>query len=123
MTSPNEGFHRKKDTMAFDHDDHEDGVSRRRALKQHRMFQRHQHADIAGGGIDRADEGAAGGFIAQSLVALWLFQKFEMSVAAASQFFFWSGVLSAFSCPVAALPVASASSTRWSTPTSPRASA
>ena len=44
----------------------------------------------------------AGGFIAQSLVALWLFQKFEMSVAAASLFFFWSGVLSAFSYPVAA---------------------
>jgi MFS family permease len=44
----------------------------------------------------------AGGFIAQSLVALWLFQKFEMSVAAASVFFFWSGMLSALSYPVAA---------------------
>jgi MFS family permease len=44
----------------------------------------------------------AGGFIAQSLVALWLFEKFELSVAAASLFFFWSGVLSAFSHPVAA---------------------
>ncbi len=44
----------------------------------------------------------AGGFIAQSLLALWLFQKFDMSVAAASLFFFWSGVLSAFSYPVAA---------------------
>jgi MFS family permease len=44
----------------------------------------------------------AGGFIAQSLLALWLFQKFELSVAAASLFFFWSGVLSAFSYPVAA---------------------
>jgi MFS family permease len=44
----------------------------------------------------------AGGFIAQSLLALWLFQKFELSVSAASVFFFWSGVLSAFSYPVAA---------------------
>jgi MFS family permease len=44
----------------------------------------------------------AGGFIVQSLLALWLFEKFEMSVAAASLFFFWSGVLSAFSYPVAA---------------------
>jgi MFS family permease len=44
----------------------------------------------------------AGGFIAQSLLALWLFEKFEMSVSAASLFFFWSGVLSAFSYPVAA---------------------
>jgi ribose transport system substrate-binding protein len=34
MTSPNQGFHRRKDTMAFDHDDHQDGVSRRRALKR-----------------------------------------------------------------------------------------
>jgi len=44
----------------------------------------------------------AGGFIVQSLLALWLFEKFDMSVAAASLFFFWSGVLSAFSYPVAA---------------------
>jgi MFS family permease len=44
----------------------------------------------------------AGGFIAQSLLALWLFETFEMSVSAASLFFFWSGVLSAFSYPVAA---------------------
>jgi MFS family permease len=44
----------------------------------------------------------AGGFIVQSLLALWLFEKFELSLAAASLFFFWSGVLSAFSYPVAA---------------------
>ncbi len=44
----------------------------------------------------------AGGFIVQSLLALWLFKKFELSLAAASLFFFWSGVLSAFSYPVAA---------------------
>src|SRR5215468_4336101 len=44
----------------------------------------------------------AGGFIVQSLLALWLFEKFELSLAAASVFFFWSGVLSAFSYPVAA---------------------
>ncbi|HLK82927.1 MAG TPA: MFS transporter [Xanthobacteraceae bacterium] len=44
----------------------------------------------------------AGGFVVQSLLALWLFKKFELSVAAASVFFFWAGVLSAFSYPVAA---------------------
>jgi MFS family permease len=44
----------------------------------------------------------AGGFIVQSLLALWLFEKFQLSLAAASLFFFWSGVLSAFSYPVAA---------------------
>jgi MFS family permease len=44
----------------------------------------------------------AGGFIVQSLLALWLFEKFELSLAQASVFFFWSGVFSAFSHPVAA---------------------
>lgn len=44
----------------------------------------------------------AGGFIVQSLLALYLFQHFGMSLAAAGMFFFWSGVLSAFSQPMAA---------------------
>jgi MFS family permease len=44
----------------------------------------------------------AGGFVVQSLLALWLFQKFDLSLAAAGTFFFCSGVLSAFSFPVAA---------------------
>ena len=44
----------------------------------------------------------AGGFAVQSLVALWLFNKFGLSLAAAGLFFFWTGVLSAFSFPVAA---------------------
>jgi MFS family permease len=44
----------------------------------------------------------AGGFVVQSLLALWLFQRFELSLSAAGLFFFWSGVLSAFSFPVAA---------------------
>jgi MFS family permease len=44
----------------------------------------------------------AGGFAVQSLLALWLFQKFGMSLAAAGAFFFWSGILAAFSYPVAA---------------------
>lgn len=44
----------------------------------------------------------AGGFIVQSLLALYLFQNFGMSLAAAGIFFFWSGVLSAFSQPMAA---------------------
>jgi MFS family permease len=44
----------------------------------------------------------AGGFIVQSLLALWLFDRFDLSLAEAGVFFFWSGVLSAFSYPVAA---------------------
>jgi MFS family permease len=44
----------------------------------------------------------AGGFLVQSLLALWLFERFDMSLAAAGVFFFWSGVFSAFSFPVAA---------------------
>ena len=43
-----------------------------------------------------------GGFIAQSILALWLFNKFGMSLSAAGLFFFWTGVFSAFSYPVAA---------------------
>ena len=45
----------------------------------------------------------AGGFVVQSLLALWLFERFDLSLSTASLFFFWSGVLSAFSFPVAAL--------------------
>ena len=44
----------------------------------------------------------AGGFVVQSLLALWLFERFDLSLSAASLFFFWSSVLSAFSYPVAA---------------------
>jgi MFS family permease len=43
----------------------------------------------------------AGGFAVQSLVALWLFERFGVSLAAAALFFFWANVLSAFSYPVA----------------------
>jgi MFS family permease len=44
----------------------------------------------------------AGGFAVQSLLALWLFQKFGLSLAAAGAFFFWSGLLAALSYPAAA---------------------
>ena len=44
----------------------------------------------------------AGGFVVQASPALWLFERFDLSLSAASLFFFWSGVLSAFSFPVAA---------------------
>jgi MFS family permease len=44
----------------------------------------------------------AGGFVVQSLLALWLFERFDLSLASASVFFFWAGLLSAFSFPVAA---------------------
>lgn len=43
-----------------------------------------------------------GGFIVQSLLALWLFEKFQLSIAVAATIFFWTGVLSAFSYLVAA---------------------
>lgn len=44
----------------------------------------------------------AGGFVVQSVLALWLFERFDMPLATAGIFFFWSGLLSAFSLPVAA---------------------
>jgi len=44
----------------------------------------------------------AGGFVVQSLLALWLFQKFDMSLGAASIFIFWTMLLSAFSYLLAA---------------------
>jgi MFS family permease len=43
-----------------------------------------------------------GGFIVQSLLALWLFEKFHLSTVVAGTIFFWTGVLSAFSYLVAA---------------------
>jgi MFS family permease len=36
------------------------------------------------------------------MLALWLFNKFGLSLSAAGLFFFWSGVFAAFSFPVAA---------------------
>ena len=42
-----------------------------------------------------------GGFVVQSMVALWLYQKFSLSLAAAGTLFFWTGVLTAFSYLVA----------------------
>jgi MFS family permease len=38
-----------------------------------------------------------GGFIVQSLLALWLFDHYGLSLAAAGSFFFWSNVLTALS--------------------------
>ncbi len=39
----------------------------------------------------------AGGLVVNSLLALWLFQRFELSLTAAGQFFFWSGLAGAVS--------------------------
>jgi len=39
----------------------------------------------------------AGGLVLHSLMALWLFQRFNLSLAAAGTFFFWVGVLTAAS--------------------------
>ncbi len=41
------------------------------------------------------------GFIVQSLLALWLFQRFGLSVSTAGAIFFWTGTLSAFSALLA----------------------
>jgi MFS family permease len=42
-----------------------------------------------------------GGFVVQSLLALWLYQRFGLSAATTGAIFFWSGVLSALSSLVA----------------------
>ena len=47
----------------------------------------------------------AGGLTLNSLLALWLFQRFDMSLAAAGAFFFWTGVFAAVS-QLAAAPLA-----------------
>jgi MFS family permease len=39
----------------------------------------------------------AGGLVINSLLALWLFQKFDLSLAEAGAFFFWTGALAAVS--------------------------
>jgi predicted MFS family arabinose efflux permease len=43
----------------------------------------------------------AGGFVVQSMVALWLYQTYALSLAAAGSLFFWTGVLTAGSYLVA----------------------
>jgi len=45
----------------------------------------------------------AGGLAVNSLLALWLFERFGMSLAAAGAFFFWSGLFAAVSQLVAPL--------------------
>jgi predicted MFS family arabinose efflux permease len=42
-----------------------------------------------------------GGFIVQSMLALWLFENFQLSTSAAGTIFFWTGLLSALSYPLA----------------------
>jgi predicted MFS family arabinose efflux permease len=44
----------------------------------------------------------AGGLVVQSLLALWLYQRFGLSLEAAGTLFFWCGLLAAFSFVVAA---------------------
>jgi len=39
----------------------------------------------------------AGGLVLHSLLALWLFKRFDLSLAAAGTFFFWVGMLAALS--------------------------
>ena len=47
----------------------------------------------------------AGGFLINAMLALWLFERFELSLTAAGAFFFWTGLLSAVS-QLAAAPLA-----------------
>ena len=42
-----------------------------------------------------------GGFVVQSMVALWLYRTFALSLAEAGTLFFWTGVLTAFSYLIA----------------------
>ena len=42
-----------------------------------------------------------GGFVVQSMVALWLYQKYDMSPGTAGAIFFWTGVLTSLSYLVA----------------------
>ena len=66
----------------------------------------------------------AGGFVVQSLLALWLFERFDLSLTAASLFFFWSSTLERvlLSGRGAGCRAVSASSTPWCSRTSRRAS-
>jgi hypothetical protein len=48
----------------------------------------------------------AGGLIINALLALWLFERFQLLLTAAGAFFFWTGLLSAVS-QLAAAPLAS----------------
>jgi MFS family permease len=43
----------------------------------------------------------AGGFVVQSMLALWLYQEYDLSLAAAGSLFFWMGLLTALSYLVA----------------------
>ena len=43
----------------------------------------------------------AGGLVVQSMLAVWLFQRFDLTAAEAGTIFFWAGLLSALSYPVA----------------------
>jgi predicted MFS family arabinose efflux permease len=45
------------------------------------------------------------GFLVQSLLALWLYQRFQLSVTAAAAILFWSGICSAVSYLIA-VPIA-----------------
>ena len=47
----------------------------------------------------------AGGFLINAMLALWLFERFDLSLTAAGVFFFWTGLLSAVS-QLAAAPLA-----------------
>jgi MFS family permease len=47
----------------------------------------------------------AGGLVVNSLLSLWLLQRFGVSLAIAAQFFFWTGLLTAFS-QLVAVPLA-----------------
>jgi hypothetical protein len=62
----------------------------------------------------------AGGLVVNSLLALWLFERFGFSLTQAAAFFFWTGLLSAAS-QLAAPRVAAriGCSTRWSSRTFP----
>jgi MFS family permease len=61
----------------------------------------HSHRIVYGLAALFSVDAFAGGFLVQSLLALWLFERFRLSPAAAGVLFFWTGMLSAASYLVA----------------------
>jgi predicted MFS family arabinose efflux permease len=70
-------------------------------LRQGPLFSRSRHTVVGLAALFSLDA-FAGGFVVQSLLALWLFEKFDLSLATAGLIFFWTSVLSAFSYFIAA---------------------
>ena len=76
-------------------------ASEEAGLRQAPLFSRSRQTVVGLAALFSLDA-LAGGFVVQSMLALWLFEKFDLSLATAGLIFFWTGVLSAFSYFIAA---------------------